>query len=354
MKCAFLFFSAMFTVFAAADISAVAHLEEKLVAENTVVWSLMFQAAWDETHRGMGVPQRIDPPNEMMTRLDQFKWNTEAVMPKSDWKVWGGEASKELLDRANAEAKQMTGDPVRAFNVDIVPGVRIGLALLNRNLEYPKELHRSLQVPMDFVGTEGKVAKVSFFGTRGALSDEYGEKIQVLAYGEKSHALQIASKDDDAVVLYLPDEPVTFERACAQLREWRLKKLPGKYGTVEHPYLHKNDDVRIPYVKFHNKTNFAPLLKGGRIYGILGDPWRIYHAEQRVDFELTEKGAKARLYAETGLAPFGEPPPPPPTVPRKFHYDRPFFVFLWRDKAEWPYFGAWMGNSEAMEMFKKQ
>lgn len=354
MKCAVLIFSAMSMVFAAGDISAVAHPEETFEFKNTVVWTPVFQAVWDEVHRGMGVPEKVDPPNELMTRLDQFKWNADSVMPKSDWKVWGGEASKELLDRANAEAKQMTGDPVRAFNVEIRPGAIIGMALLNRNLEYPNELHRSLQVPMEFVGTEGKAAKVSFFGTRGALSDCYGEKIQVLVYGEKSHALQIASKDDDAVVLYLPDQPVSFERACAQLRECRSKMLPGKYGTLEHPQLHTNDDVRIPYVKFHNKTNFAPLLKAGRFYGGPSDPWKIYHAEQRLDFELTEKGAKVRVYAEAGAQPFGEPPPPPPTVPRKFHYDRPFFVFLWRDKAEWPYFGAWIGNAAAMEMFKKQ
>ena len=130
--------------------------------------------------------------------------------------------------------------------------------------------------------------------------------------------------------------------------------LPGKYGTLEHPQLHRNDDVRIPYLKFHNKTNFAPLLQGGRYYGAEGDPWRIYHADQRLDFELTEKGARVRVYAEAGAEPFGDPPPPPPTIPRKFHYDRPFFVFLWRDKAEWPYFGAWIGNAAAMEKFIRQ
>lgn len=56
-----------------------------------------------------------------------------------------------------------------------------------------------------------------------------------------------------------------------------------------------------------------------------------WKAEQRLKFELTEKGAKLRAEVEMLAAPFGEPPPPPPTVPRFFHYDRPFFVFLWRD-----------------------
>jgi hypothetical protein len=42
---------------------------------------------------------------------------------------------------------------------------------------------------------------------------------------------------------------------------------------------------------------------------------------------------------------------PPPNVPRRFVYDRPFFLFLWRDQAEWPYFGAWIGDDSAMQAF---
>lgn len=26
-----------------------------------------------------------------------------------------------------------------------------------------------------------------------------------------------------------------------------------------------------------------------------------------------------------------------------------FIVFLWRDRAEWPYFGCWVGDAEVLE-----
>jgi hypothetical protein len=39
-------------------------------------------------------------------------------------------------------------------------------------------------------------------------------------------------------------------------------------------------------------------------------------------------------------------------VPRRFLYDRPFFVFLWREGAEWPYFGAWIGDESSLEPFQ--
>ncbi len=62
-------------------------------------------------------------------------------------------------------------------------------------------------------------------------------------------------------------------------------------------------------------------------------------------FELHERGARVRAVAEGGMDPFGGPPS---TYPRDFSFGRPFFVFLWRDKAEWPYFGAWVGDASAM------
>jgi len=110
--------------------------------------------------------------------------------------------------------------------------------------------------------------------------------------------------------------------------------------------------MHLEVLKLVNTTDFGPLLSSNRFIGTAGDPWRLYKAEQRLKFELTEKGAKLRVEVEMGAEPFGEPPAPPPMIPRNFYYDRPFFIFLWRGGAEWPYFGAWIGNGEPMDEFK--
>jgi hypothetical protein len=68
-------------------------------------------------------------------------------------------------------------------------------------------------------------------------------------------------------------------------------------------------------------------------------------------FELFEKGASVRVEASIEEDPFGGYSGPT-TVPRRFIYDRPFFVFLWRDGAEWPYFGVWIGDATALQKFK--
>ncbi len=269
-------------------------------------------------------------------------------------KVWSGTATKELIDKANTEAVRMTGEKTGPFLIDPRPNARIALGLLDRDLVFKRPLHRSVDAPLVFHAADGTKPQVRFFGTRRKASGSYGGVVSVLSYQARSHALQIASDGDDSAVFYLAENPVNFSEACGKLREWRSKKLAGSYGSAQDPNLHEKDDVRIPVLKLANTTDFVPLLNSARYFGRGGDPWQLYKAEQRLNFELTEKGVKLRVEVEIGVEPFGEPPPPPPMVPRFFHYDRPFFVFLWRNGAEWPYFGAWIANDTPMEEFKEK
>ena len=221
--------------FQAAEIVAVAHPGENLTYDRIVVWTPLFQAAWDDLHRGFGAPVKIDPPNALMDRLDHFTWKADVVMPRDHWKVWAGNATQELIDKANAEAARMTGEKKGPFQIEPRPDARIALALLDRDLVFKKPLHRSVDAPLVFHSADGTKPQVRFFGTRRKASDGYDGVVRVLAYQAGSHALQIASDADDSAVLYLPE----------------------------------------------------------------------------------------------------------------------FFVFLWRDGAEWPYFGAWIGNGTPMEEFKE-
>jgi hypothetical protein len=217
-----------------AEVIAVAHPGEGISPGKTVVWTPLFQAAWDDLHRELGAPIRIDPPNALMSRLDDFEWERESVMPEGHWRVWAGPATRELFENANPKRKEA--------------------------------------------------------------------------------------------------EP----------------------GSILDPDLHALDDVRIPVLKLESNYDFRPQLDSTRSFGKAGDPWRIFMAKQLVKFQLTEKGAKIRVKVETGVEPFGGAPPSSRIEPRRFHYDRPFFVFLWRKGAGWPYFGVWIGDASAMERFEKQ
>ncbi len=111
----------------AGEIVAIAHPEEKLPVDKTVVWTALFQAAWDDLHHGLGAPVTVDPPNPLMERLDHFKWDAKAVMPRDRWKVWSGESTQELIDTANSEAALMLGEKTGPFKSSPRLGSRIAL-----------------------------------------------------------------------------------------------------------------------------------------------------------------------------------------------------------------------------------
>ena len=76
---------------ALADIVALPHPGETLPGASTVVWSPLFQSAWDQLNVSLGgLPGRIDPPNKLMAALDAFRWDAQKVMPRIHGKRGAG------------------------------------------------------------------------------------------------------------------------------------------------------------------------------------------------------------------------------------------------------------------------
>ncbi len=326
------------------EIVTVLEPSEKMPEKKTVVWSPLFQAMWDEMNLNLGgKPSKIEPPNELMTRLDDFEWESEKVMPVGSWKVWAGKADEGFLKKVNAEAAELTGEKDGPFEMgDWSPGTLACFGLLDREVEFEKELYESKKAPLAF-RFEKEVSNISFFGVRGRLAENYGRSIRVLAYSNKSHAVEISCNEvDDKVVLYLPAEGEDFKTACEQIKKMREDPVVSM--------LHDGDDLRIPYVSLSVTSDLVSQLVGTRFYGGDANPWRIARAEQKTDFELFEKGAKVRVETSMNVEPFGSVPQPLP--PRKLVYDRPFFIFLCRDGAELPYLGVWVGDDSALKKFE--
>ncbi|MCW1912426.1 hypothetical protein OJ996_02505 [Luteolibacter sp. GHJ8] len=342
----------------AADVLSVAHPDEDFATDRTVVWTPLFQAAWDRMNSDLGgVPVKVEPPNALMARLDAFKWQAGSVMPEGKWKVWSGAATPDFVAMANGEAARMTGDAQGPFSAapehpDARPGRRLVLALLDRELKFLKPLHRSTSMPLAFRGGEEREQPVKFFGVRGNLSGGFGGMVKILSRDADSHALEIRSDEKESLVLYLPKERESFGAACTKLQGWRKERLKGEHGSATDPSLHDKDDLRIPYLDLEARADFLPALDGLRFHPGTSVPYTIVKAEQRTKFKITEKGAKVRAKVELSADPFGEAPPPPPMTPRDFHFDRPFFVFMWREGAELPYFGTWIGDASGMEAWE--
>jgi hypothetical protein len=340
-----------FAAHASAGVITVPDPHSPLPEGGSVVWSPLFQATWDAMNREVGGKlEKVDPPNELMARLDAFEWKPEAVMPEGAWKTWAGLATPDFLKRVNAEAARMTGEEKGPFSLseNPAPGTIACFGLLDREVEFAKPFFRSAKAPLRFGSAK---SPVQFFGTTAAHAAAHGDVVKVLAYtpADDSHALEISCKGaDDKVILYMPGKAEGFAAACRQIREWRKAWDEAQAEKSADRQLRMGDEVRVPYVALDTAASFTGALQGGRHYGIEGDPWKVIRAEQKTKFELHEKGARVRVEASLDLEPFG---PAPVIKPRRFIYDRPFFVFLWRENAEWPYLGVWVGDTSALRDF---
>ncbi|MBX3740732.1 MAG: hypothetical protein KF712_07065 [Akkermansiaceae bacterium] len=346
----YLFLSALLSIAAgklAAEISAVPHPTAPIDAKRTVVWSPLFQATWDQIKTETGPLLSVSPENEMISRLEAFKWNAAATMPGGSWKTWSGPATPEFLATVNREAAALAGDPEGPFRIDDnpPPGRLMAFGLLDHEVEFFRELARAKSIPLKFQA-EGQETEVCFFGAR----DEH-PAIRVLSWqpAERSHAVQIRCKDaDDSVILYLPSAASDFGTASLKIRAMLERKEADIPESELVQYLYKGDQIRIPYLTLESKAEFSGQL-GGLIDFERMKGMTIIQASQLTRFKLHEKSARVRSETTNAADPFGGPPEPKP--PRAFLYDRPFFVFMWKKDAAWPYFGAWIGDSAGMELW---
>lgn len=315
----------------------------------TVVWSPLLQAAWDEMNRSLGgPPHKISPPNEIMKRMDSFRWQADEVLPDGAWKTWAVAATPVFFERVNREAREALGGkegPFKMLNMD--PRFLACFALLDRSVEFEVPFYRSKKVPLRFDNRH-----VRFFGTAGHHSARFGESVKVLhdEPRNRSYALEASCKGmDDRVVFLLPSDELDFAQACQFVREVRKSHATNSPKPIwqDSGYLRSGDRVKIPCVSLDVIHDMSGDFTQRRWHGTPLDPWQIVRAEQKTRFSLHEKGAKVRVHASIEVKPFGSPPKPPP--PRHFIFDRPFFVFLWRENAKWPYLGVWVGDVSVLE-----
>lgn len=325
----------------------------------TRVWSPLFQASWDKMNANhAGKPVKIEPPNPLITRLNNFKWNQASVMPKGGYAVFSGPATPEFAKTTAKKIQQLFGVEMAPSRI---PTHHLGTALyaiLIRNLEFERHFFRSRRKPLIFKDGLGKSHAVSFFGTTGVHSNNYGQSVKILSYNKtrKTFILSIATTSkSERLIIYRPNRSLPFKTAVKHINSAIKTPLKGPYGSITDGTLHKKDTIKIPYIDLKTDTDFASLLRGARYY--LGEtlPSETTVAYQITHFKLSEKGARIRVETHHNDNPFGELLPKPKRItyiPRQFICDEPFFFFAWRDGATLPYFAAWIDGKTTLKPFK--
>lgn len=329
---------------------------EALPADQTRYWSPGMSLCWEEAKSAQGFTIAKPDPAGNLKQLDKIQADPTKILPKDSYFIYSGPADGETEQIINQTLRTRWPKDAKPVKIPaMLPGSIFSFAYFNHQFRYKRRFYRSKKSGLNFkVGDAER--EVGFFGIKGKVAAEY--PVEVLNYGEegKSYTLEIPGQDpNQSLVLMMEPDILSFEKALTRLTELRkgYSFLPTKSSSPNYLRLHEKDDLRIPFVDFKAETNFQPSFSGAILNKQDAEalPWRIAHAKELAQFTMDEFGAKVIVQAEMGYG-FGFASPKPVPFPRKFYFNKPFYVSLWMKDTTMPYFIARIANFEDLELFK--
>ena len=107
----------------------------------TLVWSPLFQVSWDKLNTlHAGKPEKVEPPNPLITTLNQFQWSMDEVMPKDGYAVFAGPSSPQFAKATADQIKQQFGIHMTPSRLPTNPRGHAIYGILLRNLNFQNPL----------------------------------------------------------------------------------------------------------------------------------------------------------------------------------------------------------------------
>ncbi len=316
------------------------------------IWCATSQIAWDELRNKVGGAVQTKPVMPIVGQLNAEPFDRGALSPETYLAVStdGTPAETQALQVQLQQKFPQTVVPLQTPTDDGLPRLRL-FACLMKSMPFEDELER-FTTPLKFKHDK-QTAEVVSFGLQPAVQGTLGDAvlIQQLFVGDYI-------SDEDFILILNTNSPqhdqviLAHTRVGTSLRMmWNdvAGRLKSPHRHRVHSSVHSGERLEVPILEFGLKKTFHELL-GLSVAGLpfVGD---IEDATESIMFRLDEKGAEVIAVAEFGVVgDFGDAEPPPfdPIKPRRFVFDKPFFMALREKGASEPYFLGWIAHPEVM------
>ncbi len=329
-------------------------LDTKLNATNTVAYCPTIQIAWDSLKGIVGGPIRMQKQDGLAVRLNDASCPT-GVVPEQAHVAMAGYADQGIVDKLEEALRNKFGAdaPELPAILSDKRTVVVTYSYLCRDLPFPKKFARSDTLPLDF-RSGNDTYPVHFFGAPQRTADDYASQVNILHYsGENDFVVHLSSRiNDEFIVLAKIPPPETLSAGVETVRKYLEAERKG-YTQLEvngekqfcMNTLAQGDLLAIPVVDFSVATNFPELCD--RMFQNDGfeQVW-LHQVYQEVQFKMDEAGATVRSTAY-GAA-FGGS-----SKPRRFIFDKPFLLTLWKMGAKQPYLSVWVASPDVLLPFEK-
>ena len=329
-------------------------LDTELDATNTVVYCPTLTIAWDGLEGIVGGPLQMQEQDELVGKLNDASCPT-GVVPEDAHVAMAGYADQGIVSKLEEALRKKFGAkaPELPAILSDKRTVIVTYSYLCRTLPFPKKFARSKTHPLNF-HSGNNTHPVHFFGAPQRTADDFASQVEILHYsGENDFVIHLSSRvEDEFIVLAKIPPPETLSAGVDRVRKYLDAERKGftklEVNGKKQFYMNtltEGDLLAIPVVDLTVVTNFPELCD--RMFKNRGfeQVW-LHQVYQDVHFKMDEAGATVRSTAY-GAA-FGGS-----SKPRRFVFDKPFLLTLWKKGAKQPYLAVWIASTDVLLPFQQ-
>lgn len=314
------------------------------LAGRNVLWCGTFQLAWNEVCALVGEDLHFAGPEPpMVARLNRKEFGKEDL-DEASYVAIADFVRNDVHARIRRAVREKFGDRAKPKllpdpALTSRPQDIVAYAYLLKSLKFATPFE-AIDRPLTFDGT-----KVACFG----LGEDYRpghadmlETFRILAYEDDTRhciveLLPTAAEDRILLAKVPPAETLAATVAAEEERIAAAEPIEPQLGDV----------LKVPKMSFDITRTYGELL-GRRLVVQNPDIAKDLHvlgADQRIRFEMNEKGVELESESSISFGCSGSAPPPKTHI---LIFDEPFLILLQRTGAARPYFALWVDNAELL------
>lgn len=310
-------------------------LNAKIIKGFNLIYCPTFQMAWKKLHDEIiKEPIIIDTEKNLLDSLNNS--TIDLQLENTSYVAQAGFIKDDIINKINEELKSKFGF-IEDFNNDLYPNDIISFSYFRKNLIFHYEFEK--KEDFEFTSSDGiKSTNVKAFGINDynpidPKIEPLGKQIEILYSNNNSHIVKIYTQSDNDIIIVstLPPKETLLE----SYNDIAIYLNNSFYDIL------KNESLIIPKINLNISHNYSSL-EGKTLKNKQFTEYHIRKAFQKIQFELSEKGAKIESKALLEL-------PKCEGIPRKMLFNKPFLLFMKKIKAKHPYFMIYVDNDEILK-----
>ena len=324
-------------------------LQHALNGTNSVVYCPTLLMAWDRLAGIVGGPVQMQRADALVQRLNDSPC-PDGVVPDEACVVLAGYTARGVVGELDDVLRVKFGAEAPA-----VPPIfmdkstaLVTYACLQRRLPFPRKFERSPNRVLRF-GNGSHATYVLCFGFSENSAVAYAPHVQIVHYeGPDDFVLRLETKvANEFIVLAKMDKPASLltgvtrveKNLHAENKGFIEREINGKRELYMNMPDH-GDVMAVPLVNLNVAANFPQLCNRNFINRGFEKIWLI-QVYQDISFKLDESGAVVRSVAHAAAAGGS-------AKPRRFIFDKPFLITVWKKNAVQPYLAAWIAAPDML------